>query len=223
MTNQTLDSVILEPTNSADAAVVWLHGLGADGNDFVPVVPELGLPSNHRIKFIFPHAPLRPITINGGMQMPGWYDIINPQLRRDIDLDGIQASAKAIAEIIDALIESGIQSDRILLAGFSQGGAIAYYLGLRSEHRLAGIIALSTYVPAQDSLNEQMNSHTEVPILIGHGLHDPLVPEELGRSASDLLTKLGRDVRYYTYPMDHSVCLEEIQQIGKFIRDALGY
>lgn len=219
----TLASEILEPSNTADAVVIWLHGLGADGNDFVPVVPELGLPADHRIKFIFPHAPSRPITINGGMEMPGWYDIASAELRRDIDIDGIKTSAQSIQAIIESEIASGISSERIILAGFSQGGAIAYYLGLRFGEKLAGIIALSTYVPAIESLEKEKNSHNDVPVFIGHGSHDPLVSPTLGETAEKTLSDLGLTVTYRTYPMDHSVCLEEIKDIGNFLKNRLGY
>jgi phospholipase/carboxylesterase len=217
------NSIILEPTEQANAVVVWLHGLGADGNDFVPIVPELGLPSDHRIKFIFPNAPIRPITINGGMEMPGWYDIADSQLRKDIDIAGIKESAAAIEHIIDEEVQSGISSDRIILAGFSQGGAIAYYLGLRIKAKLAGIVALSTYIPAPESLENEGNGHNEVPIFIGHGSHDPLVAESLGASAENTLSTLGRTVTYRTYQMDHSVCLEEIKDIADFLRARLVY
>ena len=222
-TSDSLESVIIEPQSEADAAIIWLHGLGADGNDFVPIVPELKLPADHGIRFIFPHAPTRPITINGGMVMPGWYDIIDTQLRRDQDLEGIEASAAAILSIIEKQIEDGIASQRIILAGFSQGGAIAYYLGLRYPQPLAGIIALSTYVPMPETLPKEINSHKDVPIFIGHGTHDPLVPESLGRDAKITLTGLEREVSYQTYPMEHAVCLEEIRDIAAFIKNRLGY
>ncbi|MGR8948246.1 MAG: alpha/beta hydrolase [Gammaproteobacteria bacterium] len=216
-----LESIILEPTKQADAVVIWLHGLGADGNDFVPIVPELKLPADHGIKFIFPHAPVRPITINGGMEMPGWYDIVDPQLRRDIDIEGIKESALAVRALVDAEIANGINSERIVLAGFSQGGAITYYLGLRYPNQLAGLIALSTYIPALDTLPAEMNTHKDVPIFIGHGSHDPLVPESLGADAQAALIKLGRPTTYRTYPMEHSVCLEEIEDIAAFLKQRL--
>ena len=219
----TLKSVILEPPASPDAVVVWLHGLGADGNDFVPIVPELGLPANHGIRFIFPHAPTRPITINGGMVMPGWYDIIDAQLRREEDLDGIRESAHAVRVLLEQQIAQGIDSQRIILAGFSQGGAIAYYLGLRFDQALAGIIALSTYVPALADLQAEINTFADVPIFIGHGTHDPLVPESLGRDANSALSALGREVSYHSYPMEHAVCLQEIRDIGAFIKTRLAY
>ena len=221
--SESLESIIIEPEINADAAVIWLHGLGADGSDFVPIVPELQLPANHGVRFIFPHAPARPITINGGMVMPGWYDIIDPQLRRDQDLEGIGESARAIGSLIEEQIAKGIDSSRIILAGFSQGGAIAYYLGLRYPHALAGIIALSTYVPTPESLQQEINTHSDVPIFIAHGTHDPLVPESLGRDAQNILNALDRDVSYQSYPMEHAVCLEEIRDIAVFIKQRLGY
>lgn len=219
----SIDKIVLDPQEAADAAVIWLHGLGADGNDFVPIVPELQLPDGHGIRFVFPHAPSRPITINGGMEMPGWYDIIDPHLGRGQDLAGIRQSADTIQALIDEQINAGIPSERIILAGFSQGGAIAYYLGLRAEVELGGIIALSTYIPDSESLKAEMNAHTEVPIFIGHGTHDPLVPESLGQDANATLENLGRDASYHSYPMEHSVCLEEIRDIARFIKDHLGY
>lgn len=217
----TLEQKILEPATPADAVVVWLHGLGADGNDFVPIVPELRLPTDHKIKFIFPHAPSRPITINGGMEMPGWYDIVSAELRRDIDLDGIKESASSIKGIIESEISAGISSERIILAGFSQGGAIAYYLGLRYEKRLGGLIALSTYLPAVESLESESNGHTDVPVFIGHGSHDPLVAASLGEMAEKVLSNMGRTVTHRSYPMDHAVCLEEIQDISAFLQERL--
>lgn len=219
--SSALQSVVLQPEQQPDAVIIWLHGLGADGNDFVPIVPELKLPESHRIKFIFPHAPIRPITINGGMEMRGWYDIADPQLRRDTDIAGIQASAEAIRTLIETEIAAGIASDRIVLAGFSQGGAIAYYLGLRFPQRLAGIIALSTYIPAGDSLELEGNEHSDMPVFIGHGTHDPLVQESLGAAANARLSELGRNVSYQTYPMEHAVCLEEIRDIGAFLKRVL--
>ncbi|MEM7466516.1 MAG: alpha/beta hydrolase [Pseudomonadota bacterium] len=217
------DMIVIDPPAQTDAVVIWLHGLGADGNDFVPIVPELNLPEKHGIKFIFPHAPVRPITINGGMEMRGWYDIANPQLRRDIDLEGIQESTARIREMIDAEIDNGIASERIILAGFSQGGAITYYLGLRYAKRLGGLIALSTYIPAVDELAAEISSHNDVPIFIGHGTHDPLVPESLGRKAEATLLGLDRSVLYRSYPMEHSVCLEEINDVAEFLKSRLNH
>lgn len=219
--SSALESVILEPAEDADAVIIWLHGLGADGNDFVPIVPELKLPTSHRIKFIFPHAPIRPITINGGMEMRGWYDIADQQLRKRTDIEGIKESAASIRALIDAEIAGGIASERIILAGFSQGGAVAYYLGLRIPERLAGIIALSTYVPAADALTDEINEHKDLPVFIAHGTHDPLVPEALGTSAKSSLAALGLNPSYQAYPMEHAVCLEEIRDIGEFIKQVL--
>jgi phospholipase/carboxylesterase len=221
--SEPIDKIVLDPPARVNAAIIWLHGLGADGNDFVPIVPELQLPDDHGVRFIFPHAPSRPITINGGMEMPGWYDIIDPHLGRGQDLAGIRQSADTVEELINEQIDAGIPGERIILAGFSQGGAIAYYLGLRTQTELAGIIALSTYIPAAESLQNELNAQTKKSIFIGHGTHDPLVPESLGREAEATLKSLGIDASYHNYQMEHAVCLEEIRDIAAFIKRRLGY
>ena len=217
-----LQRVILEPKSQPDACVIWLHGLGADGHDFEPIVPELHLAPDNGVRFVFPHAPIRPITINGGMEMRGWYDIAKQGLDSKVDEEGIRESAQAVSALLDHEIESGINSQRILLAGFSQGGAIALHLGLRYQHRLAGILALSTYLPLSDSLaSEAHSAQSQLPIFIGHGRHDPLVPETLGSRSAQTLKSAGYLVEYQTYPMQHSVSADEIQAVSIWIKQRL--
>ena len=217
-----LPSVEMEPESGpADAAVIWLHGLGADGHDFVPIVPELGLPGEHRIRFVFPHAPSIPVTLNFGSVMPAWYDIRTLDSRGS-DEEGIRRSTAALEALIARERERGIPASRIVVAGFSQGGAIAFFGGLRHAERLAGILALSTYLLLPEKLaGEAAAANQDVPVLQCHGTYDPVVPEAMGRAASDHLTTLGYDVTYESYPMEHQVCLEEIQLIGAWLRARL--
>ena len=217
-----LQRVILEPKSQPDASVIWLHGLGADGHDFEPIVPQLHLTPDNSVRFVFPHAPIRPITINGGMEMRGWYDIAGQGLDRKVDEDGIRESAQAVSALLDHEIENGINSQRIVLAGFSQGGAIALHLGLRYQHRLAGILALSTYLPLPDALaSEAHSAQLQLPIFIGHGRHDPLVPETLGSRSAQTLESAGYLVEYQTYPMQHSVSADEILAVSIWIKQRL--
>jgi phospholipase/carboxylesterase len=214
-----LQVVRLEPAATADASVIWLHGLGADGHDFEPIVAELRLPSAHRVRFLFPHAPVRPISINAGMEMRGWYDITDQGLDRKIDESGIRESARAVQRLLDDEVAAGIDSRRIVLAGFSQGGAIALHLGVRYDHTLGGILALSTYLPLASSLaGEAAKSQQTTPILIAHGTHDPLVPEKLGNHAAETLRAAGYDVIYKTYPMEHAVSAAEIADIAVWLK-----
>lgn len=217
-----LEKITVEPPQQADACVIWLHGLGADGHDFEALLPHLGLASDHGIRFIFPHAPIRPITINGGMAMRGWYDIIDIDLREKEDEKGIRASAAAIEALIDEQRRKGIASERTILAGFSQGGAIALHTGLRHANRLAGIMALSTYLPCKASLvHEATAINKSIPIFAAHGLNDPLLPETLGAKSAEQLKKLGYLVDYHTYPMEHSVSPDEITDISIWLKQVL--
>lgn len=215
-----LQTIDIETGDSPDAAVIWLHGLGASGDDFVPVIPELCLPAELRIRFVFPHAPQRPVTINGGMRMPAWYDILEMNIDRKVDQQQLEASADAVGDLIDREIARGIVSERIILAGFSQGGAVAYQLALSSHLKLAGIMALSTYFATTESI-QLSSENASIPIIIFHGSQDPVVPELLGRQAYDQLSGLGYAAEYKTYPMDHSVCMEEIGDISQWIQDRL--
>jgi len=215
-----LDCEILEPGGSADAAVIWLHGLGASGHDFVPVVPHLGLPDNHGVRFVFPHAPEIPVTINGGMVMPAWYDILAMSLEREIDLKQIASSAAAVRELIQRELDAGIPSERIVIAGFSQGGAVAYHTALSYPKPLAGLMALSTYFATarEVSLSE---ANRALPIAIFHGTRDPMVPETMGHTASQILKSMGFAPKYRSYSMQHEVCMEAIEDIGRSLKDWL--
>lgn len=216
----TLRYIELETRPDPDAAVIWLHGLGASGHDFEPVVPELRLPKDAGVRFIFPHAPNLAVTINGGMHMPAWYDIKAMDIDRTVDEEQLLKSADAIGELIEQEIERGIDSKRIIVAGFSQGGAVAYQVGLSYPKPLAGVLGLSTYFATLKSI-QPSEANRQIPIRIYHGTHDPMVPESLGRQSYLNLEKMGYNVSYETYPMDHSVCLEEILDIGKFITEHL--
>lgn len=218
-----LDCVELQPPRQATASIIWLHGLGANGHDFVPIVPELGLGEQHGIRFIFPHAPPRPVTINGGMRMPAWYDIADPDIAAQPDQPGIETSSHQIAALIQNEITRGILSENIVLAGFSQGGAIALHAGLRQPVPLAGIMALSTYLPLQHRLEqEQAPANYGISIFMAHGEADPIVPITLGRTSRDCLTRAGYGVEWNEYPMAHEVCLPEIVAIGHWLRNRPG-
>lgn len=216
------DAVILPAPGPHTATVIWLHGLGADGNDFVPIVPELGLPKDHGIKFVFPHAPVRPVTINAGMSMRAWYDILSLTRMEQQDLAGTAASAARIAGLLDAERAAGIASERLILAGFSQGCAMTLHTGLRYPHRLGGLLALSGYLPLHHTLAaEAAPANKTVPILMCHGQYDPVLPLVLGKSSAEILSAAGYAVDWREYPMQHQVCLEEIEDIGRFLRARL--
>lgn len=216
-----LPCVELEPLREATASVIWLHGLGADGHDFEPIVPELGLPDSLAIRFVFPHAPSMPVTLNNGYSMPAWYDIVDLDLERRADLAGLRASAGRVAALIDRERERGIASERIVLAGFSQGGAVGLELALTYPHRLAGLLALSTYFASGREI-EAHPAQAGLPIEIQHGLFDPLVPEIMGRMTIDRLRDLGFEPGYRTYPMEHAVCAAQIADIGRWLATVLG-
>ena len=217
-----LDCVEIQPPADATASVIWLHGLGADGNDFVPIVPELGLDAHHSVRFVFPNAPHQAVTVNGGMRMPAWYDIKGVDIADKQDRDGIEASAAEIDALIEREIEAGIPARRIVLAGFSQGGAVALHTGLRQKAPLAGIMALSTYLPLHDALAaEAGEANRGVSIFMAHGSEDPIVPVKLGHDSRDLLAEAGYAVEWHEYPMAHQVCLPEIATIGRWLRERL--
>lgn len=218
-----LDVVTVEhnPANKPiDRAVIWLHGLGASGHDFEPVVPQLGLNNNMAVRFIFPHAPQIPVTINGGMVMPAWYDILEMSLERKIDVSQIEKSSQQIRDLISREIERGVKPEHIVIAGFSQGGAVAYHVALGHPETLAGLMTLSTYLATDEILNYN-NANKDIPILIEHGVQDPVVPVVLGQQAQQLLTDKGYNVEYQTYPMAHQVCMPQIQNIGKWLNKVL--
>lgn len=202
--------------------VIWMHGLGADGNDFIPVVPELKLPSSLGIKFVFPHAPVRPVTLNNGMQMRAWYDLLSLDRDKTAKEDDILNSVVDINALIDAEIESGTSPEKIMLAGFSQGGVIALHAGLRYPKRLAGIMALSTYLPFDGNAFEQMSDTQKgLNIFAAHGTHDPVIPVQSWQYYAPELVAKGFKVESHEYPMEHSLCLEEIQHISRWMQSVL--
>lgn len=211
---------IVDTQKNVDAAVIWLHGLGADGHDFVPIIPELNLPDSMAIRFIFPHAPSIPITINGGMVMPGWYDILALGLEREISTDQIMASAVAIVALIEREITRGIKSDRIVLAGFSQGGAVCYQAALSYNKPLAGLMAMSTYFATHKTMIPSIENQS-IPIHLFHGMHDSMVPESMGKHALHALNTLAYNPIYKAYPMAHEICLEEIHDIAVWLQQIL--
>lgn len=219
---ESADAVVLNPGVPATSAVIWLHGLGADGFDFVPIVNELRLPATLATRFVFPHAAPRPVTINNGFVMRAWYDITGFGPDRAEDDAGIRESDGVVRKYIEQQIAQGIPAGKIVLAGFSQGGAIAFQAGLRYPQRLAGIMALSTYLPLRASLpNEASAANRDVPILMCHGSHDGVVPPALGESSRDILVKLGYRVDWRSYPMAHQVCLEEVMDISRWLGERL--
>lgn len=213
---------IIAGSSTPDSAVIWLHGLGADGHDFAPIVPELNLPPSARIRFIFPHAPMLPVTINGGYVMPAWYDVKSLDLRQEEDDAGIRASQRRLETLIQGVVERGIPSSRIVLAGFSQGGAIALHTGLRHPSPLAGVLALSTYLPLPHTvMAETSPANAGLPILMAHGTADSVIPLTQGAASRDFLQKTGHPVDWHEYPMAHSVCPQEIADIGAWLARAL--
>ncbi len=211
--------VIIRTGDAHKASVIWLHGLGADGNDFAPIVPELGLPKDAGIKFIFPHAGMRPITINGGMVMRGWYDVRAMDLTVSEDQDGIAQSAGVIQALLDEEIEQ-VQASRVILAGFSQGGAMALHVGLRYPQALAGILALSTYLPLSQTFEQEASSHRP-PILMMHGMFDPVIPVHAADRSCRFLRERGYDIDWQQYMMQHAVCPQQIEYIGQWLRQRL--
>ncbi|MEQ8426266.1 MAG: dienelactone hydrolase family protein [Gammaproteobacteria bacterium] len=216
------DAVVVEAKSTHTASIIWLHGLGADGYDFEPIVPELGLAANAGIRFVFPNAPMMPVTINGGMTMRAWYDVRSANLREFEDEKTIVNSSILVEQYITHEIENGINADRIILAGFSQGGAIALHCGLRFEQSLAGIMALSTYLPLPQKLEDEASAANKAtPIFMGHGLYDPVITVDQGRDSSRALEAAGYNVEFNEYTMEHAVCLEEIKAIGAWIKQRL--
>ncbi len=221
--DEFLPAIEQETADHPQFSVIWMHGLGADGSDFVPIVPELGLDDDCAVRFIFPHAPLIAVTCNGGYVMRAWYDIISLDIdSRQIDDAGILESRQAIRRLIERENRRGIASERIFIAGFSQGGAIAYACALTHPEKLAGVIALSTYIPNPAWLAaEATRANAATPIFAAHGTADEVVSFQLGAAARDVLAGLGYTLEWHQYPMPHSVCLEEIQAIGAWLRKAM--
>jgi phospholipase/carboxylesterase len=213
-----LSTVEIAPRLSPRYAVIWLHGLGADGHDFEAIVPELQLREEAATHFIFPNAPVQPVTINGGLAMRSWYDILEMTLQRKVDVAGIYQSSAQVRQLIDQEVARGIAPENILLAGFSQGGVIALHTGLRYPQRLAGIVALSTYLPTLEQLDlEASPANKSLPIFMAHGSADPVVAIQAARHAHDGLLVRQYPVQWREYPMQHSVCGEEIDHIAAFI------
>jgi phospholipase/carboxylesterase len=222
MKSELLSAVEIEPEAPARSAVIWLHGLGADGHDFEPIVPELGLDPDLRTRFVFPHAPCIPVTINLGMVMPAWYDIRDANLGDRADLPGLRRSVAQVAHLLAREGERGVPSHRIVLAGFSQGGAVALHLALRHPERLAGVLALSTYLVDEESLAREAHpANAGLPIFQTHGTLDPMVPAGWGARARERFRELGYAVTWKTYPMMHAVCPEEIADIGRWLNSVL--
>lgn len=216
-----LDAIEIETGPDPTTSVIWMHGLGADGNDFVPIVSELELP-DAAIRFVFPHAPVQPVTINAGMRMRAWYDVADGALRRE-DERGVRASQALIEALIAREKERGTGAARLVLAGFSQGGAIALHTGLRHAERIAGIMALSTYAPVAEKLAvEASAANRGVSIFMAHGSHDPIIPLSRAEQSRDLLRSLGYPVEWHEYPMPHSVCAQELDAISTWLGNLLG-
>lgn len=214
---QLPEAIEIETAAEPDAAVIWLHGLGADGYDFEPVVPELRLPPHLRLRFVFPHAPVRPVTINMGMPMRAWYDILQMGGGRE-DEAGIRASQAQVQSLVEREKSRGVAPQRIVLAGFSQGGAIALQAGLRHAERLGGILALSTYLPLAGSLAaERSPANRDTPVFMAHGMQDPMIALARARESRAALEALGYAVEWKEYAMAHSVCGEEIVDIAAWL------
>ena len=226
MTDQKLlEAIEIETGPKPAVSVIWMHGLGADGNDFVPIVHELDLTGAPDIRFVFPHAPMQPVSINNGYVMRAWYDVKWGDLEgrsKEPDEKGVRASQAAIGHLIEREVGRGVGMDRILLAGFSQGGAVALQTGLRYPRKLAGIMALSTYLPlARSFADEATAENRRTPIFMAHGIQDPVIPFEMAAKSKDILVAHGYDVEWHEYPMPHSVCLEEIADIGAWLQQIL--
>lgn len=221
MSSSLLPYIEITTGPSPIASVIWLHGLGADGHDFEPVVSELNLPASLPVRFILPHAPSMPVTINNGYIMPAWYDINHPDLLLGEDEAGIRASQHKTEKLIQQEISRGIPAERILLAGFSQGGAIVLQTGLRYEKKLGGIIALSTYLPLKSSFSQEVTANRNIPIFMAHGSTDNVIPLHASTNSKKILEDTGCAVEWHEYAMAHSVCAEEIRDISLWLRRVL--
>lgn len=216
--NIELSTVELQPSKEHRYSVIWLHGLGADGHDFEDIARELHLNANAHIRFIFPNAPVQAITVNHGMAMRAWYDLVSANLENRADINGIYLSASLVKQLIEREKKAGIAAEHILLAGFSQGGVIALHLGLRYPEKLAGIVALSTYLPTLTQLNTEASSVAkQLPIFMAHGILDSIVEIEEGKSVYDSLHEQGYNIQWHDYVMEHSVCIEEIEHLTHFL------
>ncbi len=213
-----LETVEVQTGNDPVASVVWLHGLGADGHDFEPIVPELHLPGRCPVRFVFPHAPVRPVTLNFGMAMRAWFDILGLDRRSAVDEAGIRAAEVDIRALLEREHERGIPYGSMVLAGFSQGGALALHTGLRFGHRLGGLMGLSCYLPLIDKAEtEAVAANADTPVFMAHGAMDPVVAQTLGEEVRDFLHDRGHEVLWHSYPMQHAVCPEEIGEISRWL------
>jgi phospholipase/carboxylesterase len=215
-------TVEIEPTRKARGSVIWLHGLGADGHDFEPIVPELRLPPETSLRFVFPHAPVRPVTLNGGMKMRAWYDIFSLDRSGRQDEQGIRDSATSLVELIERERDRGIANDRLVVAGFSQGGAIAMHAAVRFASKLAGLMSLSSWLPLGDAFASEVidnpgSQPRDLPVFMAHGTFDPVLPIALGRESNAALRSAGYAVEWHEYPMAHAVCAEEIRDIRNWL------
>lgn len=218
--SELLPHITLQSGSDPQYSIIWLHGLGASGEDFVPMVDELHLP--HAVRYIFPHAPERPVTINGGYIMPAWYDISSSDIGAKPDVAGIRASQHEVEKLIAQEVQRGIASSNIFLAGFSQGGAIALHSGLRSKGKLGGILALSTYLPLANTLQAEATLATKpTPIFMAHGRNDPVVPFALGKASADELHRNGYMLEWHEYAMQHTLCMEEVRDIELWLQNRM--
>lgn len=216
--NIELECIEITTSENPEFAVIWLHGLGADGHDFAPIVPELGI-NDIPIRFIFPHAPVIPVTVNGGMPMRAWYDIYMMDLVRREDEKGLRESQQLVTSLVARENARGIPTERIVIAGFSQGCAMTLQTGLRLDEKLAGMICLSGYAPLASTIATERNSaNQDTPIFMAHGTQDPVVHLQRAEDTRQLLTELGYNIEWHTYPMPHSVCAEEIEAVSDFLK-----
>jgi phospholipase/carboxylesterase len=219
---QKLQTVEVAATEKPDGSVIWLHGLGADGHDFEAIVPEMNLPADLDLRFVFPHAPVRPVTLNGGMAMRAWYDIVSLDRDGPVDEEGIRQSAAILGSLVEQEHDRGVPYANIVVAGFSQGGAIASHFALRFSQRLAGLMALSTYLPLQGTLQAEVSDSdkaqpADLRIFMAHGTFDPVLPMQLGSASRDAAIALGYSVEWSEYPMAHAVCPQEIADISRWL------
>lgn len=223
LNSDLLDCVEINPSRQPIATIIWLHGLGADGHDFEAIVPELRLPESLPLRYVFPHAPERSITINAGLRMRAWFDILDLKFRADsVDMDQFLESGDMLTALINNELKSGMPSDRILLAGFSQGGAIVLHTGLHYQKQLAGILAMSMHLPTIHDLATELNpANRKVPIMMVHGQMDPVIPMARAIETRQELTRMGYEVKWHEYPMQHTVCTDEIQEIRSWLLQIL--
>jgi len=224
MTRKLLDSIEITTGNTTEYSVIWLHGLGASGHDFEPIVPELKLLNRPGVRFIFPHAPVRPITVNGGASMRGWYDIATLDFdQREQDAEGTLASYDAVDDLIQNEISRGVSAENIILAGFSQGGAMALYTALTHELQLGGVVALSTYLPLQNAVLDKLRiNNRRLPIMMAHGRLDDVIPVAVGTQSRDFMLQHGVEIEWFEYDIAHSVSLDEIQQMSQWFKRVFG-